>query len=185
MLKQLRSQRTMKTVMWVMAAVFVIGFLFLGRGLNVGSHQGNQAQSNVAAVVNGIKVPYETYNSRVTQLADGERARSSRDELSSADYERLESQAYQGLVTEVLVRQEAQRLGLRADDNEIVAYLENNPPPFVRQSFTDEQGNFDAQAFRRALDDPKTDWRAAEAYVRDLLPTLKLQQMVAAGVTVS
>ncbi len=185
MLKQLRSQRTMKTVMWVMAGVFVIGFLFLGQGLNVGSGGGGQTQGNLAAVVNGVKVPYETYNNRVTQLAEGERARSSRDDLSSADYERLESQAYQGLVTEVLVRQEAQRLGLRADDNEIVAYLENNPPPFVRQSFTDEQGNFDAQAFRHALDDPNTDWRAAEAYVRDLLPTLKLQQMVTAGVTVS
>ena len=184
MLKQLRSQRTMKTVMWVMAVVFVVGFLFLGQGLNVGGG-GGEVQSNLAAVVNGIEIPYETYNTRVSQLADGERARSSRDDLSSADYERLESQAYQGLVMEVLVRQEAEKLGLRADDNEVVAYLENNPPPMVRQSFVDEQGNFDAQAFRRALDDPNTDWRGAEAYVRGLLPTLKVQQMVAAGATVS
>lgn len=183
MLRQLRSQRTMKTIMWGVAAAFVVGFLFLGQGLNVGS--GGDPQGNVIAVVNGIEVPYETYSNRVTQMAETERTRSSRDELGSSDYERLEGQVWDGIVAEILVQQEAQKLGLRAEDNEIVAYLENNPPPFVRQNFLDENGNFDAAAFRRALDDPGTNWGPAEDYVRGLLPTLKLQQMVAARATVS
>ncbi len=183
MLRQMRSQRTMKTIMWIVAAAFAIGFLFLGQGMNVGS--GGGMQSNLAAVVNGLEIPYETYNSRVSQLAEMERARSSRDDLTSADYERLETQAWDGLITEILVQQEANRMGLRAEDSEVVAYLEGNPPPFVRQNFLDEQGNFDPQAFRAALADPNTDWRAAEQYVRSLLPSLKMQQMVAARATVS
>ena len=184
MLRQMRSQRTMKTIMWIVAAAFAVGFLFLGQGMNVGSG-GGDVQSNLAAVVNGTEIPYETYSGRVSQLAEMERARSSRDDLTSADYERIESQAWDGIITEILVQQEAQRMGLRAEDSEVIAYLEGNPPPFVRQSFLDEQGNFDVQAFRAALADPNTDWRAAEQYVRGLLPSLKMQQMVAARATVS
>jgi parvulin-like peptidyl-prolyl isomerase len=184
MLKQLRSGRTMKTVMGTMALVFIVGFVFLGdfRG---GGSRGRASQSNVVAVINGQEIPYEAFSRRVSQMAETERNRVERSELSSTDYERIEAQAWEGLVSEVLVNQEAQRLRLHASDEEIVATLTRNPPDYIRQRFQDDKGQFDPAKFEQALNDPSYPWEQDESYIRSLLPTIKLRQMVYARATVS
>jgi peptidyl-prolyl cis-trans isomerase D len=184
MLKQLRSGRTMKTVMGGMALVFIVGFVFFGdfRG---GGGRGRASQSTNVAVINGQEIPYEVFSRRVSQMAEMERNRVERAELSSTDYERIEDQAWEGLVNEVLINQEAQRLRLRASDEEIVATLTKNPPDYIRQRFQDDKGQFDPAAFERALNDPSYPWAQDETYIRSLLPTLKLRQMVYARATVS
>jgi peptidyl-prolyl cis-trans isomerase D len=129
-------------------------------------------------MVNGQAIGYEEYRFAVNQLADVERRRVEREELSTLDYERLEDQVWERLVNERLVRQEADRLGLHATDEEIVAQLTNDPPPAVRQLFVDEQGQFDIATYQRALNDPSFPWLQYEHLVRRDLPLLKLTQMV-------
>jgi peptidyl-prolyl cis-trans isomerase D len=180
MLQQMRSMKMF--VFWFVAIAFLVGFVFFG-DLNL--NQMGQADQSVVAEVNGEKVSADVYNRYVTQLAELERERFQRDELSSADYDRIEAQAWDGLVAELLVRQEAQRLGLRAGDEEIVANLTQSPPQFIRQRFTDESGQFDAAAFQAAVNDPGYDWGPDEQYLRSVLPSLKLDKMVRARAVVA
>jgi parvulin-like peptidyl-prolyl isomerase len=180
-LQQMRSMKMF--VFWFVAIVFLVGFVFLSDGLKVG--KGNGAKANIAGEINGEKVSYEVYNRYVTQLAEMERARFQRDELSTADYDRIESQAWDGIVSDLLVRQEAQKLGIHAQDEEIVATLSNNPPSWVRQQFIDKQGQFDAASFQAALNDPNYNWGPAEQSLRSALPSIKLEKMVRARAAVS
>ncbi|MFQ5598963.1 MAG: peptidyl-prolyl cis-trans isomerase [Candidatus Krumholzibacteriia bacterium] len=184
MLRQLRSGRTMKTIMWVVALSFIVGFVFLSR-IDYGRGGGSGQPGNVIAVINGFEVTSDRWRTIVNQLADAERRRFQRDVLRTADFERIEAQAWEGLVTDVLVRQEVLRLGLEAADEEVIQYLKTSPPEHVRQRFLNEDGQFDVQAFQQALSDPRYPWLADELYVRDLIPRLKLRQMVYARATVS
>jgi peptidyl-prolyl cis-trans isomerase D len=165
----------MKTVMLIVGVSFLVGFVFLSDGLQPGRGRSNE---NIVGMVNGQAIGYEEYRFAVNQLADVERRRVEREELSTLDYERLEDQVWERLVNERLVRQEADRLGLHATDEEIVAQLTNDPPPAVRQLFVDEQGQFDIATYQRALNDPSFPWLQYEHLVRRDLPLLKLTQMV-------
>ncbi|MEO8677380.1 MAG: peptidyl-prolyl cis-trans isomerase, partial [Casimicrobiaceae bacterium] len=182
MLQQMRSMKTL--IFWFVAITFLVGFVFLGDGLKVGrsNRQGNKAY---VAEINGEKVPYETYSSYVNQLVEMDRRQYQREDLSTSDYDRIEAQAWDGLISEMLVRQEAQKLNLRAGDEEIVATLTQSPPSFIRQRFTDEQGQFNQAAFQSAVNDPNFNWGPAEQYLRSALPSLKLEKMVRARAQVS
>jgi len=178
----LQQMRAMKMfVFWFVAIVFLVGFVFLSPKMGRGRH----APENLAAEVNGEKVSAEVYNRYVTQLAEMERARFQRDELTTADYDRIEAQAWDGLVSDLLVRQEAGKMDIRTGDEEIVSTLSMSPPSWVRQRFTDQQGQFDPGAFQAALNDPNYNWGPDEQYLRTALPSIKLEKMVRARAAVS
>jgi parvulin-like peptidyl-prolyl isomerase len=182
MLQQMRSMKMY--VFWFVALSFLVGFVFFGGGGLDVANWGQGARSAVAEV-NGTDIPADMYNRYVTQLAEVERARFQRDELMAADYERIEAQAWDGIIGEMLVSQEARRLNIVVPDDEIVAILSTNPPEFIRQRFMNEKGEFDQAAYLRAVNDPSYDWSGDENYLRAVLPSMKLQQMVRARATVS
>lgn len=176
MLQQMRSMKMV--VFWFVAIVFLVGFVFLSDGLHVGGGSGSNDAS--IAEVNGEKIQYEVYTRYVTQLAEMERQRFGREQLSTADYDRIETQAWDGLISEVLIKQEAAKMGLRAGDDEIVANLTQNPPAFIRQRFTDENGQFNQAAYQSAVNDPAFNWGPVEEYLRASLPSMHLDRMVRA-----
>jgi peptidyl-prolyl cis-trans isomerase D len=184
MLSQLRSPRYMKIIMGIVAVAFIVGTIILTYDPFGGGGRASR-QGSVALVINGEEVAWQSYSSVVNQLAEIERSRYQRDDLTTSDYERIEQQAKESVVTDVLMRQEANRMGLTASDDEIIATLTQNPPDYIRQRFLDDKGQFDPVQYQRALADPTYPWRADEEYLRNALPTLKLQQMVRARAVVS
>jgi peptidyl-prolyl cis-trans isomerase D len=180
MLQQMRQMKMF--VFWFVAVVFIVGFVFFG-GLDVPKL--GRGGKNAVASINGENVSPEVYSRTITQMAESQRQRFSRDELSSADYERIESEAWDTIISEMLVRQEAERLGIQAADQEIVDVLTSSPPQWVQQRFVDEAGRFDAQRFHAAINDPNYNWGPDEQYLRLALPSAKLQTMVRAQATVS
>jgi peptidyl-prolyl cis-trans isomerase D len=153
MLQQMRQMKMF--VFWFVAVVFVVGFVFLG-GLDI--PKGRSHDVNVAGVINGQKINYDVYNRYVTQYSEMEKQRFQRDELTQADYDRIDGEAWDGLVSDVLVNQEAKRLGIRAQDEDIVSTITQNPPEWIRQRFNDDKGQFDVAAFQQAVNDPTYDW---------------------------
>lgn len=183
MLRQLRSGRNMKTIMWVVAASFFLGFIILSR-LTMG-RGGGAPQDGAIGSVNGREISPKEYRRAYNNLLESERARNPLGELRSSDYERLEEAAWDYVVNRTLLRQEAERLGVVALDEDIYSTMVFNPPAFVRQQFINEDGEFDAEAYQRALNDPNADWRLAEDAVREQVPLQKLQMMVYARASVS
>jgi parvulin-like peptidyl-prolyl isomerase len=178
MLQQMRQMKM--AIFWIVAVTFLVGFVLFG-GLDA-PQMGQGQDQNTIAVVNGDDIPYEAYSRWYSQMVESEgRGR----DLMVADYERLDSQAWDNLLTEVLVAQEAKKLQIQVPDDEIVGILTQNPPQFVRERFHNDKGEFDESAFQRAVNDPSYPWGNDERYLRAVLPSLKLQQMVRAQATVS
>jgi len=182
MLQQLRQN--MK-VLWIILICFPFGFVYLLSGRHAGGTDEGQRRANAVAVIDGRELSYEQYNRIVNQLVEQERRRLQRDELASTDYERIEDQAWDELVSSDLLGEEARRLGIQVPDAEIVGILSSNPPSFVRERFTDDKGEFDVAAYQRAVNDPNYPWGPYEELLRRYLPTFKLQQMVRAQASVS
>jgi len=188
MLQTLRNN--MKLVLWFTIVFFVLLiFLVWGADLNFGGRQqGSRPHANVIGMVNGQPIEAATYQQLLSMNRQNmERAGQS---LEPGDEMRLEDETWGLLVDEILMQQEAKKRGLEVHDAEIRATLLNSPPAIILQSpsFRDPQGQFDFAKYQQVLRDPSTPVEfllQLEAYVRDSLPTQKLQSLVQAGAKVT
>lgn len=188
MLQTLRNN--MKLVLWITVVFFVLLiFLVWGANLNFGGGQrGSRPHANVIGLVNGQPIEAATYQ-QVLQMNRQQLQKQGQD-LEPGDEMRLEDETWGLLVDEILMQQEAKKRGLEVHDAEVRATLLNSPPGIVLQSpsFRNQQGQFDFAKYQQVLRDPSTPVEfllQLEAYVRDSLPTQKLQALVQAGAKVT
>ena len=186
MLQTLRNN--MKLVLWITVVFFVLLiFLVWGADLQFGGGQGS-TQPSVIGLVNGEPVDAATYQQLVSM--NRQQLSSQGQDLDPGQETRIEEQAWSLLVDELLMRQEAKKRGLEVHDAEVRSTLLNSPPAIVVQSpsFQNAQGQFDFAKYQQVLRDPATPVEfllQLEAYVRDSLPTMKLQALVQAGAKVT
>lgn len=183
MLQAMRSN--MRVILWVTVISFVL-LIFLVWGADL--QTGGSHQPNVIGMVNGEPIPISTYqlvlsNNRQNAQAQGR-------ELQPTDELRIEEQTWNSIVNEMLLRQEAERRGLKARDAEIGMVLRNQPPSIITQdpAFRNEQGQFDPTIYRAFIQDPSTPVEILiqlENYVRDSLPNQRLQELVLSGAKVT
>ena len=178
---QLLRKKT-KTIMIIVAASFLVGFVFLQLGVGT-SKRSNQPTPNIG-VINGVKVSYndfyETQNDIISQLkAQG------RNDLTEEDYDRIEQQTWNELVFQILVQQEIERRNIEVSDEEVREYLINNPPEFIQSNENFQvNGKFDQEQYLQILNAPENQQFAAslEDYIRKILPQIKLSNQITYGI---
>ena len=184
MLKQLRENT--KTILWVVVVAFVVS-IFAVWGMNQrsgGQRQGQQ--SNIIGSVDGIEISRQIYANNFQELYSNIRQQRGEDfRLSDAESYMLSEQAWEMGIQKAIITREIDRLGFTVTDSVLVSFLRRNPHPALRQMFTDEEGNFDYQAYLQALSNPEADWTDLEKWGRSKLPELKLTTMLSSQVHVS
>jgi parvulin-like peptidyl-prolyl isomerase len=171
-----------KIILWVVVISFVITiFAVWGLDLRTGKDVADPA---VIGNVNGVPITRGQYQSHYEALAGQFRAASDQP-LTYSQEEFIANQAWDNLVYTILTDQEIEKLGIKVNNDEIVSYLRNTPPPEIRQYFVDDKGNFDDNAYQTALNNPEIDWTNLEQLARERIPRLKLQNYIAAQVFVS
>lgn len=180
MLKKLREN--MKMILWVTIIAF-IALIFLAWGMDIqsgrGPSPGTIAKVNGYAITGGeleqaVRSTFEAYRQQVGRMP------------SDAETDALRDQAWNSLVQQILLTQEARARGVTATDEEVVYSVRMDPPPFLRsQEMFQTDGQFDPVKFREYLSDPLMDWSALENYVRVTLPVSKLQDMITWGAKVT
>ena len=188
MLKYLRmgSKRT-KAIWWALIVLtvgtFIGGFIFLF-GAGIGSH-GGAANPGAVAMVDGQPITRAEYMNAVE-----EQRRAYQNQYKTApvdqDARMIEAQAWRNLVMQRVITEEAQRLGLKATDQEVVLAMQTSPPQALA-SVPDFQtdGKFDPDKYRAALQNPNNNWAPFEDLVRSQLPLRKLQERLASSVKLS
>jgi len=145
--------------------------------------------SSVVATVNGEEIPYLTWQNLVNSLAQQEQQQSQRG-ITLDDQRRLEEQAFEQLVGDVLLSQEYARRGIRVSDAEIREAALLSPPPQVYQN-PDFQtdGRFDPAKYQRFISSPVAKQQGLlvqlENYYRAELPKSKLYAQLIADAWVS
>jgi peptidyl-prolyl cis-trans isomerase D len=166
-------RKNTKTILWIVIAAFV-ALIFLVWGMDVG-FQGGPGGTGAVGKVNGEPISYNAYMQAIEQGRSEFRSRNGRDPYPREEVS-LARRAWDDAISEMLVRQEARRLGITASDPEVLFSIKSNPPPLITQNQAFQvNGQFDYQRYLQELQNPNQDWTLLEEYVRSMLPVEKVQ----------
>ena len=182
MLQAMRSSA--KFVFWILAIAFVGGFLlFQSSGL---MGRGAVTPTTAVANVNGTNILYTDWQRRTSQLMQ-EQQQQAGQSLSQDEVQRIENQAFDDMVQDILLQQEYRRRGITVSDAELRDYARFAPPRWIT-SAPDLQtdGQFDPAKYQRLLASGQARQSgllvALEQYYRTEVPKQKLAEQVTAGV---
>ena len=184
----LESFRSAAKYIWIILIIaFVGGFLLVETSGLLG--RAPVTATTAVAVVNGREVPYQTWIAVSQNLAQQEEQRMGRG-LTLDERARVDDQAFEQLVNELLLQQEYDKRGIRVTDQEIVDAAKFAPPPqLMRAPELQTDGRFDMDKYQRFLSSPAAKQQGLlaqlEAYYREEIPRQKLFQQIASEVWVT
>ncbi len=185
MLQQMRSAAKWIWIFIVIA--FVGGFLFVETSGLLGRDQ--VTTSSVVATVNGVDIPYLTWVNVSNAIAQQREQQLGRG-LNGDERRAIEDQAFDQLVTDVLLQEEYRKRGIRVSDEEVIQQARTNPPEALLADPTlQTDGRFDIEKYQRLLASPQARQQGMlvqlENYYRTEIPRRKLQDQILSDVYVS
>lgn len=129
--------------------VIIIGLALLAFVLGDLFRSTNRRQTNNIAVVNGEKITYQDYANRSDANIENAKRNGS---VSNDDTYSLRNQTLDQMIREVIMNNEFEALGITVSSDELFdQFVGENPNQYVKQSFTDANGNFDKEAVMEYL----------------------------------
>lgn len=144
-------------------------------------------RTNDVGSVNGVDISYQEFQMAVERQREQQKQQTGND-IPEEQFDQFRDQVWETLVTEKLIEQEVQRLGITVSDEEIKEIiLGDDPPAFLKQNFIDSLGQFNRELYEQAIFDPQNEQvlLQAEEVVRQTQYRQKLQSLLEAGITVS
>ncbi|MDP6462083.1 MAG: peptidyl-prolyl cis-trans isomerase [Gemmatimonadota bacterium] len=168
----MNTLREKTRVVLFLALVAFLGLIFFDWGMQ-STRGGGPGGGGAIGKVNGQDIPFDSYRA-TRQNTVREFEQGTGRSPDDADLERIESQTWLTLIQETLLVQSVKKYGIGASDAEVLEVLRSNPPAILRSQFVNEEGQFDAVAYQRAMADPSIDWSGVEQYIRSTMPMDKL-----------
>jgi parvulin-like peptidyl-prolyl isomerase len=137
--------------------------------------------------VNGDNITYQEFQLALERQREA-RKQQTGEEIPDEQLDQFRDQVWDALVTEKLIQQEVERLGITVTDQEIKdIILGEDPPAFLKQNFIDSLGNFNREMYEDAIFNPQNEQilLQSEEMVRQSRYREKLQSLIEAGVIVS
>ncbi|MDB4914431.1 MAG: PpiC-type peptidyl-prolyl cis-trans isomerase, partial [Gemmatimonadetes bacterium] len=176
-----------KFVFWILAVAFIGAFMFSQTSGLIGSSP--VTNTTAVAKVNGKEILYADWQRRAQQSIQQTQQQSGRS-LTQDETRRIENQAFDEMVSELLLAQEYDKRGIVVSDEELRDYARFAPPPWIRNApdlMTD--GRFDPAKYQRLLGSAQARQSgllvAIEQYFRSEIPREKLFEQVTAGLYVT
>lgn len=136
MLKQLRQKKTAKRILYVLAGVIIIAFVFL----DPGGLRPDKTAPSFSLKIYGKKISYEQFRDAAIAVRNAAIMQFGDNFSQVQKYLDLESQA----VDRLILLQEAKRRKVRVSDNEVIESVGNLP-------FFQRNGKFDNQLYEETL----------------------------------
>jgi peptidyl-prolyl cis-trans isomerase D len=180
MLRGLREKT--KTILWIVVLTFIVS-IFAIWGMDLRTPQRRHSDSNVAGSVDKKPVSQQAYNDMLNQLYAQLKAQKGEDySPSEMDRNIIANQAWELTIQNRLMQREIDKLHITVSDDELVSFLRQNPHPSLQNVFKTQDGQFDYQAYLKALANPEVDWTELELWGRSVIPQMKLQTYLLAQV---
>lgn len=184
----LHQMRAKALYVWIIIAIVFVGsFVFY----ETSGLMGRNPVSTTTAVgtVNGRDILYTVWLEVTQQFAQQQEQQQGR-ALTMDERKVAENQAFNELVSQLLLDEEYKRRGIRVSDAEIVDMAKYNPPPqFQQLPDLQTDGRFDPAKYQRFLASPAARQQGIlvnlENYFRTEIPKQKLFQQIAGDVYVS
>jgi peptidyl-prolyl cis-trans isomerase D len=180
MMQAIRSKAG-KFVVFPIIVAF-LGWMVLEIGMDAMSGGLRGSGATTVGSVNGQGISAQAYDERRQALF--QQAQQQMGDVTPEMQRRIDEQAWEGLVSETLLRQELRRRGIRVSDQEVVWAAKNLPhPQLMQQEIFQTNGRFDIVKYRSflATQAPAEVFGDLERYYRDDLPQRKLVAQLSAG----
>jgi parvulin-like peptidyl-prolyl isomerase len=144
-------------------------------------------RTNDVGSVNGVDISYQEFQLAVERQRETQKQQTGND-IPEEQFDQFREQVWETLVTEKLIEQEVQRLGITVSNEEVKdIILGDEPPAFLKQNFIDSLGRFNRELYEQAIFDPQNEQvlLQAEEVVKQTQYRQKLQSLLEAGITVS
>ncbi|MFN8579876.1 MAG: peptidylprolyl isomerase [Gemmatimonadaceae bacterium] len=176
-----------KWIWLFVVACFVGGFLFVQTSGLLGRER--ITTSTIVGSVNGVDIPYLAWVNLSNSIQQQQERQSGRS-LTMDDRRRVEDQAFEQLVTNILLDQEYKKRRIGVTDAEIQEAAQTTPPPELMQNpDLQTDGQFDIAKYQRLLRSPASRQQGLllqlENYYRSEIPRAKLFDQLAGDVYVS
>ena len=180
--------RSSAKYIWIFLVIFFVGGFLLAETSGL-LGRSPVTTSTAVASVNGEEILATTWYNATSVLEQQATQQSGRS-VTLDERRRLSDEAFEQLVSDVLLRQEYRRRGIKVTDEEIAEAAKFAPPPqFAQSPELQTDGRFDPAKYQRFLASPAARQQGIllqlEAYYRDQIPREKLFEQVAADVYVS
>lgn len=179
-------RRMIVPIMMIALVGFLATIIFQwGRGL---SSQSQYEQANLAAVINGEEISWNEYNRVYNNLYTNEQQKQPDEDLSVTVVSQLQNQAWNQILQDRLLSQQAEKYGITVNDDELYYYMRVSPPQEVRTAAVFQtNGQFDYQKYVNSLADPQMSgiWASYEPIMRKEITKLKLQDLIVQAASVS
>jgi len=146
-----------------------------------------QTAPNELGSVNGEPITVLAYQNAVESLT--QQAQQGGTRITPEQQREIRQRAWDELVTDALLRQEMDRRGISVSDAEIVLAAKSFPHPQIsQQEIFQTNGQFDLRKYQSFLASPQASdelLAQIEAYYRSMLPRMKLQRQLSAGMRVT
>jgi peptidyl-prolyl cis-trans isomerase D len=184
----LQQMRSKAGIIWIIVAVaFVGGFVFADMSGLIG--RAAVTTSTVVAEVNGEDILYTTWVNTSASMAQQQEQQQGRG-LTLDERRQIDDQAFNELVSDILLQAEYRRRGIRVTDEEIIQMARNVPPQqFQQLPDLQTDGRFDLAKYQRFIASPAARQQGIlvtlENYYRTEIPRTKLFQQIAGDEYVS
>ena len=173
-----------KFILYTLVGAFVITIIF-DWGMQF---TGFKEKTNVIGEVNGHEIPANEFMNAYNQELTNYRARYNAEPGDSQE-EFILNQIWEQFVQSALMGDEIAERKLGSFDKELLYYLQFDPPEILKRdsSFMNAAGQFDNAKYRQALLNQSNEqyWLNVENYLRNSLPSRKLQSYFDATVFVT
>ena len=177
----------MKYILGIVALSFILTIVF-SWGMGGFKDRGYKAEQGVIGVVNGQKIQYQDFIAMVENQYARMKDQTGSDDLPEYQKKSIRDRLWNDVVQESLIREEINRLNIKATPNEVVYEIKRNPPQdFIDSEQFQKNGEFDFNAYHKILKD-ETYQRMFIPYERfwaNQIPMRKMQQWVLSKVRVT
>ncbi len=167
-------------------AVLFIAYIMLDWGMDLPSLRPG-GQGDTIGEVNGQEISYKDFSDLLRRATEAQKSQSGT-EVDEETERQIRSQVWNTVVTQLLIEEEIERMGITVTDKEIVDLVHGpNPPEQLVSMFRDSTGRFNRAAYDRAIADPqnRTAWIQVEQQLRQQVLQQKLQSYLFATIRVS
>jgi peptidyl-prolyl cis-trans isomerase D len=179
-----KMRDNMPAILIGLVVAFVIMIIFEW-GMDFGGIRGEHR--SVLGKVNDREISYQEFSDAVRNVTEMQRQQFG-GEIDEQFMGFIREQVWDNMVTEILFEEEIRRRGIEVTDDEISDWVfGDNPPPFLVQQFTDEDGQFNRTMYEQTLTDPQNRPLVIqlEQMLRQQLKQQKLQSLLMASVRVT
>ncbi len=150
-----RIRQTSPYALALFVVIFIGFFVLSDADIGTIMRKGQNPQTAPIAVVNDQEILYKDFNEKVQQRIKQQRAQQQKDENFQPDEKQIRQDVWNEMIRDALLKQEAEKAGIFVSEEEILDVMIENPPQFLKKTFSDSAGNFNKSVYLQIITNPE------------------------------